>query len=95
MSKMLVHHKVKDFNAWKAVYDSNADVRAASGELSDKIYRDESDPNSLTILFGWELVRKRPEIRSIPRAESHNGKGRRAWASRCPFSNRGLVSPGI
>jgi quinol monooxygenase YgiN len=54
MSKMLVHHKVKDFNAWKAVYDSNADVRAANGELSDKIYRDESDPNSLTILFGWD-----------------------------------------
>ena len=54
MAKMLVHHKVKDFNAWKAVYDSVYDLRKANGELTDQIFREENDPNSLTIIFDWD-----------------------------------------
>lgn len=53
---MLVHHKVEDFTAWKSVYDSVADLRAANGELSDKIYKDASDPNSLTLVFEWDSL---------------------------------------
>jgi quinol monooxygenase YgiN len=66
MAKMLVHHKVKDFNAWKAVYDSVADLRAANGELSDRIYRDESDPNSLTIIFDWDSFEKAKKYAKSP-----------------------------
>lgn len=54
MAKMLVHHKVKDFNAWKAVYDSVYDLRKANGELTDQIFHEENDPNSLTIIFDWD-----------------------------------------
>jgi quinol monooxygenase YgiN len=53
---MLVQHKVKDFAAWKNVYDSVADLRASNGELSDQIYRDASDPNSLTVIFKWDSL---------------------------------------
>ncbi len=56
MASMLVQHKVKDFTDWKKVYDSVADLRSSNGELSDKIYRDESDPNSLTIIFKWDSI---------------------------------------
>lgn len=56
MSAMLVQHKVKDFAAWKAVYDSVYDLRKSNGELSDRIYRDAEDPNSLTILFEWDSL---------------------------------------
>jgi quinol monooxygenase YgiN len=54
MTKMLVHHKVKDFDAWKAVYDSVQDLRKASGELSDQIYHEVNYPKSLTIIFDWD-----------------------------------------
>lgn len=56
MATMLVHHKVEDFTAWKSVYDSVADLRASNGELSDKIYKDASDPNSLTLVFEWDSL---------------------------------------
>jgi quinol monooxygenase YgiN len=56
MASMLVQHKVKDFAAWKNVYDSVADLRASNGELSDQIYRDASDPNSLTVIFKWDSL---------------------------------------
>ena len=56
MASMLVQQKVKDFADWKKVYDAGADLRSSSGELPDKIYRDESDPNSITIVFKWDSM---------------------------------------
>ena len=56
MSFMLVHHKVKDFKAWKEVYDSLADLRTSNGELFDKIYREPGDSNSLTLMFKWDSL---------------------------------------
>ena len=53
MASMLVQHHVKDFAAWKKMYDSMADLRRSNGELTDKIYRDAGDPNKLTLIFKW------------------------------------------
>jgi antibiotic biosynthesis monooxygenase (ABM) superfamily enzyme len=56
MATMLVQQHVKDFAAWKKVYDSVADLRASLGAISDQIYRDASDPNTLTIVFKWDSL---------------------------------------
>ena len=56
MASMLVQHQVKDYTEWKRVYDSVADMRSTNGELSDRIYRDESDPNKLTVMFKWDTL---------------------------------------
>jgi quinol monooxygenase YgiN len=56
MAVMLAQHTVKDFEAWKKVYDSVADSRASNGELSDQIFRDASDPNKLTLIFKWDTL---------------------------------------
>ena len=56
MASMLVQHQVKDFSEWKNVYDSVADLRSSSGELSDQIFRDASDPNKLTVIFQWDSL---------------------------------------
>ena len=29
-------------------------------ELSDRIYRDASDPNSLTLIFSWQMLKNMP-----------------------------------
>jgi quinol monooxygenase YgiN len=56
MANMLVQHRVKNFAEWKKVYDSVSEMRASNGELSDQIYRDESDPNNLTVIFKWNSL---------------------------------------
>ena len=38
MATMLVHHKVKDYAAWKAVYDSAADLRVLPTVNSRTLY---------------------------------------------------------
>jgi len=66
MAVMLVQHKVKDFANWKKVYDSQAALRASSGELSDQIYRDISDQNKLTIIFKWSLLENAQKFAQSP-----------------------------
>jgi len=63
---MLVQHKVKDIANWKKVYDSQAALRASSGELSDQIYRDISDQNKLTIIFKWSLLENAQKFAQSP-----------------------------
>ena len=66
MAVMLVQHKVKDFANWKKVYDSQAALRASSGELSDQIYRDISDQNKLTLIFKWSSLENAQKFAQSP-----------------------------
>ena len=66
MASMLVQHQVKDFAAWKRAYDSMADLRKSSGELADQIYRDEGNPNSLTLVFKWDSLANAQKYASSP-----------------------------
>ena len=66
MAGMLVQHKVKDFANWKKVYDSQAALRASSGELSDQIYHNASDPNQLVLVFKWDSVENAQKFAHSP-----------------------------
>jgi heme-degrading monooxygenase HmoA len=54
MTLVLVKHAVKDYTAWKSVFDGFADFRRASGEKSYRIWQPENDGNNLTLLFEWD-----------------------------------------
>jgi len=66
MASMLIQHKVRDFTEWKKVFDSSAGLRASSGELSNQIFRDASDPNSLTIVNKWNSLEKAQKFAHSP-----------------------------
>lgn len=46
---VVVHHRVKDYDAWKDVFDEHESVRRAHGELEHRIYRDIHDPNRVIV----------------------------------------------
>jgi quinol monooxygenase YgiN len=56
MATTLIQHKIKDYSEWKKVFDSVAGIRTSSGELSAQVYRDASDPNSITVLNKWNSM---------------------------------------
>jgi heme-degrading monooxygenase HmoA len=66
MAGMLVQHKVKDFTNWKKVYDSQASLRSSSGEISDQIYHNASDPNQLVLVFKWNSVENAQKFANSP-----------------------------
>ncbi|MEN8213728.1 MAG: antibiotic biosynthesis monooxygenase [Pseudomonadota bacterium] len=54
MAYLLIRHEVKEFRAWKSVFDSFNEIRRAGGERSYQIFHPEDDPNNLWLLFEWD-----------------------------------------
>ena len=49
MVTLVVHHWVRDFAAWKPVFDEHEDVRRSHGEIEHRIYQDIYNPNRVVI----------------------------------------------
>ena len=50
MALMIIHHKVKDYNAWRPVYDAHENSRSSAGITNARVFRRAEDPNDLVIL---------------------------------------------
>ena len=49
MVTLVVHHRVRDFDAWKPVFDEHEDVRRSHGEIEHRVYRDIHNPNRVIV----------------------------------------------
>jgi quinol monooxygenase YgiN len=56
MAKLYVHHKIKDYVAWRKVFDDLTSVRTQFGCTGHQVFRSPSDPNEITILTDWKNV---------------------------------------
>jgi quinol monooxygenase YgiN len=51
---LIVQHTVRDYDAWKPVFDDHGSVRAKYGCVSHSVYRDADKPNDITLLLDFE-----------------------------------------
>lgn len=58
MGLLVIHHKVKNFVAWKPVYDGNAAARKAAGFSNDRVLRSVDDPNDVTVIMEFAELGK-------------------------------------
>ena len=49
-------HPVKDFNAWKAIFDQFEPIRKEAGERSAVVLRHADDPNMVTVINTWDSI---------------------------------------
>jgi|TARA_B110000196_G_C20927017_1_gene558096 quinol monooxygenase YgiN len=49
-------HPVKDFDAWKTIFDQFEPVRKEAGERSAVVLRHADDPNMVTIINTWDSI---------------------------------------
>lgn len=56
MPFVLIVHQVDDFVAWKAVFDSAADIRKAAGEISFQVLTSETDANRVIHFSRWRSL---------------------------------------
>jgi heme-degrading monooxygenase HmoA len=66
MAYMFVRHTVKDFDAWKSVFDSVADLRRRNGEQSYQILREGNGSKELFVLFKWDSLKNAQNYASSP-----------------------------
>jgi quinol monooxygenase YgiN len=80
MATLLIQHQVKDYAAWKKVFDSVQELRTASGEIGNQIYRDAANPNKLTVVNTWDSMEnaqkfaQSPELRAAMKDAGVEGK---------------------
>ncbi|WP_018150623.1 antibiotic biosynthesis monooxygenase [Leeia oryzae] len=56
MEHVLIIHAVKDYPAWKAIFDQAAGIRKAAGEISYQVLRDEHDANKIVHFSRWQSL---------------------------------------
>jgi quinol monooxygenase YgiN len=56
MQYVLIIHAVKDYPAWKKVFDEAAAIRAAAGERSYQLLRYAADANKVVHFSKWESI---------------------------------------
>lgn len=53
---VLILHAVRDYPAWKAVFDAAAPIRRAAGERSYQLLCDASDANRVIHFSHWSTI---------------------------------------
>jgi hypothetical protein len=56
MAKLLVHHKVQAYSAWRKIFDDDDQRRKEYGSTGFQVLKSASDPNDLTIIMDWPSV---------------------------------------
>ena len=74
MAHLLIKHKVKDYPAWKKVFDGVIDTRRAGGEKSYQILHTDSDNNNLVALFEWDSLENAKKYTTSPELKEAMGK---------------------
>jgi hypothetical protein len=47
---LTIHHKVKDYAAWRAGYDAHEKSRLTAGVTNGRVFRSAEDPNDVVVL---------------------------------------------
>ena len=63
---IVVQHTVRDYDAWKTVFDEHQSVRAKYGSLGHTIYRDADNPDDVTIFSQFESRARAEEFARDP-----------------------------
>ena len=58
MVHVFIRHKVKDYGAWRRVFDGFAAKRRAGGAIAFKLASVSGEPNNLCLFFEWQSVAK-------------------------------------
>jgi quinol monooxygenase YgiN len=67
MDHVLIIHAVKDYAAWKHIFDNAASIRKEAGERSYQLLRYEHNPNKVVHFSRWESIEKAKAFFESPR----------------------------
>lgn len=56
MVRMFVRHNVADYDTWREVYDSAAQMQAAAGVRGKGVYQSLDDPQDITVWHDFDDV---------------------------------------
>jgi hypothetical protein len=67
---LTVLHRVRDYAAWRAVYDGAADLQRANGVTAESVHRAAGDPNNVLVLHHFATVAEAQAFVNLPDLKS-------------------------
>ncbi len=74
MSLAIIHHRVRDFAAWKTVYDDHESAQVAAGMTNGRVFQSADNPNEVTILFDVADIARAQEFASSEDLRARSGQ---------------------
>ena len=62
MAVLIIRHPVRDYAAWRPVYDAHEAARTAAGLTNGRVFRSTDDPNDILILHDTADRRRAEEF---------------------------------
>ncbi len=67
MKYVLIIHQIKDYVAWKAIFDQAATIRKEAGEISYQVLKYETDSNKIVHFSVWTSLDNARQFFESPR----------------------------
>ena len=71
----VISHPVKNYAAWKPIYDAAAPIRAKAGVTGAEVFHDPADPNKIVILHRFKTVAAEAAFMADPDLKAAMDKG--------------------
>ena len=90
MIRMFVNHKVRDYTAWRKVYDEFDPERSRAGVRGHAVYCDVDDPNDVTVWHDFDdleaarALAGSKELKSAMKRRALSGRLRSGLSGRLP-----------
>jgi heme-degrading monooxygenase HmoA len=75
MPVTIAQQRVRDYSTWKIAYNEMKDLRFLNGALSDQVYRDEADPNIVTVIIKWNSLTNAKKYYNSPEMKAAMARG--------------------
>jgi hypothetical protein len=56
MALTIIRHQVRDYEAWRKVYDSVGPMWKAGGVIEESVYQAKNDPNDVVVLHRFNSI---------------------------------------
>ncbi len=74
MAYLFIKHQVKDYPAWKKVFDGFVEKRKSGGEKTYQILHPEGEPENLLAIFEWDTLANAKKFANSDELKSTMGK---------------------
>ena len=82
MAQLVILHRVRDYQAWRQVYDAFKPQQQAGGVTAESVYRAKDDPNNVLVLHSFRTMAEaeafvaNPELRAAMQRAGVEGEPR-------------------
>jgi quinol monooxygenase YgiN len=62
MAYTIIRHEVEDYVKWREVFEGAREFRKSYGEEYTQVFRDNDNPNTITVLNRWSDLKRAKEF---------------------------------